>query len=63
MTATQIEFGLYDTHTGECIYKAMGRRAVQSWAIRKGYIEAERGKYFLHIIMGDFDIKPTQGER
>lgn len=55
-----IEFGLYDTLTGECIYKAMGRKAVQSWAIRKGHIKVERTKYCRHIMMGYFDIKPTQ---
>jgi len=56
-----MEFGLFDTRTGECIHKATGRKAVQSWAIQKGYIKVERTKNFKHILMGDFDIKPTQG--
>ena len=53
------EFGLYDTRTGECIYKATGMKFVQNWAIQNGYIKVEKTNNFRHILMGDFDIKPT----
>ncbi len=57
-----MEFGLYDTRSGECIHKATGYKTVQKWAIQKGYIKVERTKNFRHILMGDYDITRTQKE-
>ncbi len=54
-----MEFVLVNTVTGDVIYRAVGRIKVRNFAIRKGFVKQERTKNFVHIVMGDYDIRPA----
>jgi hypothetical protein len=53
-------FELYNTVTQKVAYTAKSYGDCRRYGIQKRIIRIEKGKFFLHVILGDWDIRKVK---